>query len=95
MTQSPNVLGDYNGNHVVDAADYTVWRDRMASGGSLPNDASPGSVTVADYTYWKTHFGATGGSGGSVAAVPEPASVIFAGNRRGGLPWFRRSCRGV
>ncbi|MEX2093556.1 MAG: hypothetical protein WD971_12805, partial [Pirellulales bacterium] len=70
------LLGDYNGNHVIDAADYTVWRDRMGSGGSLPNDASPGTVDVGDYNYWKSHFGQTGGSGG-IAAVPEPASGVL------------------
>jgi hypothetical protein len=72
----PNVLGDYNGNHVVDAADYTVWRDAMANGGSLPNDASPGSVSQEDYSYWKSHFGATTSGGGSLTALPEPASAI-------------------
>jgi hypothetical protein len=71
----PNLLGDYNGNHVVDAADYTVWRDSLAKGGSLLNDASPGNVSQEDYNYWKSHFGATTSGGGSVAAVPEPASL--------------------
>jgi hypothetical protein len=70
----PGVLGDYNGNGVVDAADYTLWRNAMASGGTLKNDASPASVSMADYAYWKSRFGATAGSGASVA-VPETTSV--------------------
>jgi hypothetical protein len=73
---TPNVLGDYNGNHVVDAADYTLWRNAMSAGGTLMNDASPGSVSVADYTYWKAHFGAPGGSG-ALSAVPEAASALL------------------
>ncbi len=72
---APNVLGDYNGNQVVDAADYTVWRDHFSSGQSLLNDASPGSVTIDDYNYWKAHFGATAGVG-SVAVVAEPATIL-------------------
>jgi hypothetical protein len=72
---TPNVLGDYNGNHVIDAADYTVWRNAMSVGGTLMNDASPGSVSPADYAYWKSRFGATTGSGASVA-VPEAASAV-------------------
>jgi hypothetical protein len=40
------------------------------------NDASPGSVSVADYTYWKAHFGAPGGSG-ALSAVPEAASALL------------------
>jgi hypothetical protein len=71
------LLGDYNGNHVVDAADYTAWRNSLG-GNSLLNDATPGMVGVDDYNYWKTHFGATGAasSGMGAFAVPEPASAI-------------------
>ena len=48
------VPGDYNGNNIVDAADYTVWRD----GGPLLNEgASLGMIDAADYNFWKTHFG--------------------------------------
>jgi hypothetical protein len=73
-------LGDYNEDGKVDAADYTVWRDRLGTGGNLPNDASPGSITIEDYNYWKSHFGATGGSGALaevVSTVPEPISLTF------------------
>ena len=73
--------GDYNGDHVVDAADYTVWRDHLgdASEASLHNNGDGGAVTASDYTYWKQHFGTTGGSGGlsSTASVPEPASLVL------------------
>src|SRR6185312_17357290 len=58
--------GDYNGNGVVDAADYVVWRN-----GGSPNPNSPG-----DYSTWRANFGATGS-----AAPPETAfrvgSVVF------------------
>lgn len=69
------LLGDYSGNNLIDAADYTVWRDRM-NGGTLPNDSSPGSVTADDYNYWKSRFGAGLGSA-AVSAVPEPSGLIF------------------
>ena len=74
------VLGDYNSNNVVDAADYVVWRDNPAT---LANEgASLGVVDQADYDFWRTRFGATSGSGvgaGSFAAVPEPATfALFA-----------------
>jgi hypothetical protein len=71
------VLGDYNGNNVVDAADYTVWRD----GGPLLNEgASPGVIDQEDYNFWKTHFGDVPGGGGVAgsAAVPEPGSMAMA-----------------
>jgi hypothetical protein len=73
------LTGDYNRNGVVDAADYTVWRDNL-SGGPIANDPTPGSVDESDYLYWKAHFGETvgGGSGAIVnAAVPEPPAAVL------------------
>jgi autotransporter-associated beta strand protein len=70
------VPGDYNFNGIVDAADYTVWRNNLGSGTALPNDDSPG-VGPDDYDRWKAHFGMTASSGagaGSSAAAPEPGS---------------------
>ncbi len=63
--------GDYNGNGKVDAADYTVWRNKLGSG----------AFTRAHFDIWKANYGATSlGSGAAEsAAVPEPASVgLFA-----------------
>jgi hypothetical protein len=75
--------GDYNENGVVDAADYTVWRDNFGQSFSLPNedpDNLDGMVTQADYDFWKANFGAELGSGGGAlanATVPEPASWML------------------
>ncbi len=75
VTGVAGVPGDYNGNGVVDMADYVLWRN----GGPLQNEsASPGVVDAADYTYWRSRFGATSGSGSSLgegSAVPEPLSL--------------------
>lgn len=78
LTVGPVLYGDYNGNGEVDAADYVVWRDAMAAGVTwLLNDDSPGSVTDADFSYWRAHFGDTLGSGaGAAAAVPEPNGAL-------------------
>jgi hypothetical protein len=72
------LFGDYNGNGIVDAADYTVWRDHLGQSVTLPNDTTPGSVTQADYDVWKSNFGNHSGSGsGAGASVPEPASLLL------------------
>jgi hypothetical protein len=82
--QATVVPGDYNGNSVVDAADYTVWRDSLAQTGTgLAADGTgpgldgipDGVVDAHDYDFWKSKFGNTSGSGAVLAgAVPEPAS---------------------
>jgi PEP-CTERM motif len=79
----PNLglAGDYNGNNVIDAADYAVWRDAMTAGvTTLVNDPTPGAVTEADFTYWRDHFGASIGFGagaGAATAVPEPSAMAL------------------
>ena len=70
--------GDYNQNGIVDAADYTVWRDHLGSPTSLANDNTPG-VGPDDYIRWKTNFGQHSGSGAgasAIAQVPEPISTV-------------------
>lgn len=76
-TAIAGVPGDYNGNGVVDAADYVLWRD----GGSLQNEVdNPGTVGPGDYTEWRARFGNTSGSGSGLGtgAVPEPTAVLLA-----------------
>jgi glucose/arabinose dehydrogenase len=72
--------GDYNDDGTVDAADYTVWRDTLNSDARLPNDLTPGSVTMDDFAAWKASFGAVwpgGGAGAASLAIPEPSSFAF------------------
>ena len=66
----PAIPGDYNKDGVVDAADYTVWRDGLG-----------GEFTQDDYNAWRANFGNTLGASGSgvnsdegLAWVPEPAA---------------------
>jgi T5SS/PEP-CTERM-associated repeat protein/autotransporter-associated beta strand protein len=73
------VLGDYNDDGIVNAADYTVWRDRLGSATSLPNDDTAG-VGPDDYDRWKASFGQTPGAGSSAlnsAAIPEPTTMVL------------------
>jgi hypothetical protein len=74
----PPVIGDYNGNGVVDAADYVVWRKI---------DGTP-----AGYNAWRAHFGGPPGAGTGAAnfselsraeaspyqtTAPEPSSALL------------------
>ena len=77
------VAGDYDGNDIVDAADYTIWRDHLGATFQLANEGgiSPGVVDAADYNFWKSRFGAVTGSGSGglagVSAVPEPSTLLL------------------
>jgi hypothetical protein len=73
--------GDYNGDDVVDAADYVTWRDNLGRSVVLPNDSSSGVVTQEDYGVWRANFGSTlrSGFGAALATVPEPAAAALGG----------------
>ena len=76
--EPPALAGDYNNDHVVNAVDYTVWRDHLGEEIALANEtASQGIVDDADYDAWKTNFGASVGSGGSAGVVPEPGGFVL------------------
>lgn len=67
--QSEPLVGDYNGNGVVDAADYVVWRN----GGPLQNEGdTPGAVTSEDYHVWRANFGRALGTGSGATIVRAP-----------------------
>jgi pectate lyase len=80
VVEAAALAGDYNNDGIVNAADYTVWRDNLG-GTSLPfnETASLGTVDQADYDAWKANFGATSDSGGAAGnlAVPEPAAIVL------------------
>jgi autotransporter-associated beta strand protein len=78
----PLLIGDYNSNGIVDAADYTVWRNALGTSTVLNNrdPANMGNVSQNDYASWKTNFGATlpgAGSLNSSGSVPEPVSLVM------------------
>jgi hypothetical protein len=78
------VLGDFNGDRLVNAADYGVWRANFGSTSNLAADANGnGVVDAADFIIWRKVMAAGGGSGaGSVSgerlqSVPEPLTSII------------------
>jgi hypothetical protein len=72
------LVGDYNSNGTVDAADYTIWRDTLNSTTDLRADGNGNHmIDAGDYQQWKSNFGNHSGSGASDAAfsVPEPSTA--------------------
>jgi hypothetical protein len=71
------IVGDYNVDGVVDAADYTVWRDHIGSA-YLPNrkPATIGPIGSADYQAWADNFGRSKASS-ATSSAPEPTSALL------------------
>jgi hypothetical protein len=84
------VPGDYalNGSpaDIVDAADYTIWRDTLGSTTNLAANgdnagASAGKIDLSDFAFWKSRFNANTGAGGGglgQGGVPEPGTALLA-----------------
>jgi cytochrome c peroxidase len=77
--------GDYNGDGVVDSADYIVWRKNVGDTTSLVADGNNDHHTDnLDYAVWRQNLGKTWqdlayGSGGGLSSpsVPEPGGAVL------------------
>jgi hypothetical protein len=78
------LLGDFNGDHSVDAADYIVWKENFGTSFNLNGNGdetgpSQNMVDDADYAMWSSHFGNTSAGGGADATgAPEPCTWVLA-----------------
>jgi len=91
------LAGDYNGNGIVDAGDYTVWRNSLGrTGVGLAADGNGNNqIDAGDFGVWEANFGATAGSGSGAnanAAVPEPATLMLIILAAAGVYARRRRC---
>ena len=77
------LVGDFNGNGTVDAADYVLWR----SAGNEHTAAErrvrrTPAVQPGDYDTWRANFGRTlGDRYGLSASVPEPSTWLLLADR--------------
>jgi hypothetical protein len=60
-TQRSGLRGDYNRDGLVDAADYSAWRDMVGAPGlaSLADGDQDGDVDDADGALWRANYGLT------------------------------------
>jgi hypothetical protein len=79
----PNfITGDYTGDGVVDAADYTAWRDSIGATGSETAEARADGnrdfvVNQADYDVWVARYGTPGAASSTSLTIPEPAAALL------------------
>lgn len=76
LFEPPELIGDYNRDGAVNAADYTIWRD--SNGDSVPpytagDGDGDGSVDPSDYDVWSANY----------AAGPFSTTLIDAGMANG------------
>jgi beta-glucanase (GH16 family) len=71
--------GDYNLDGLVDAADYTLWRNNVGRTGTRLSADGNGDQVVdhLDYTIWAATYGQVTTATSSGAGVPEPQSVAM------------------
>jgi hypothetical protein len=81
----PLLVGDYNRNNVVDAADYTVWRDTLGQAVLSPFSGADGNgngmIDPDDYQAWTSNFGATlpvaaASGGGAALTFTSPTVAV-------------------
>jgi hypothetical protein len=88
--------GDYNGDGIVDEADYIDWRrtlgEAASPAGTGADGDKDGTIGAGDYDFWQARFGnvvAGAGGGGVNAAAPEPATInLLLMSLAGGLQLF-------
>ena len=74
----PGLIGDYDGNGLVDTDDYEVWRSTFGSTSDLRADGNNDSVVdLADYTVWRNNLGQAAVFSTRASQVPEPSAIVI------------------
>lgn len=84
----PLLEGDFDGDGVVDTADYDLWASQYGTAGPEADGNGDGWVDAADYTLWRDSHDS------AALAVPEPSggllvvAVVLAAGFCGWVRWF-------
>lgn len=77
LPPTEGLIGDYNNDGFVNAADYTTWRDSLddsVAPGEGADGNNNGVIDQGDYELWRQNYGLSATAVGASAA-PEPAAV--------------------
>jgi uncharacterized membrane protein len=79
---APRVVGDFNNDGTVDAADYAAWRNGLGT-----------TYIQADYDVWRANFDTTAAAAAAVderhvnGAIPEPSALLLVASAVAGVTW--------
>ena len=91
VAASANLVGDFNGDGMVDSGDYAFWRNNLGVGAELAGTGDgSGILDAADLAFWVGNFGATSPGAAGAAAVPEPSALVLLGLSAFGFAARRR-----
>ena len=72
------LAGDFNGDGVVNATDYAVWREALWTQDLAADANNDHVIDNLDYLAWRANFGATAPAASQPAgATPEPATLLL------------------
>jgi peroxidase len=72
--------GDFNGDGMVDTADYVVWRKTEGTANVWADADGSGTVGTEDLDIWRANFGngtPAGAAGTSLVSIPEPSTAVL------------------
>src|SRR5207302_1075478 len=80
--QSPTVVGDINGDGIVDIRDYGIWRQQFGATdcGNVADLNDDCIVDIRDYGIWRQNFGQTGPTVTPTATPGAPGRAYVANN---------------
>lgn len=77
---SDGIVGDFNRDGTVDAADYIVWRNAFGQVGNTAADANEDNIVdLDDFDLWRGNFGASSGQAAQFPTllIPEPTTLYL------------------
>lgn len=70
-----SIPGDYNGDSLVDAQDYTTWRGAFGTSQATADGDHSGTVDAADYIVWRKAM-SHAGSGAALHSITERFAIV-------------------
>ncbi|HMO86848.1 MAG TPA: hypothetical protein PKC18_18210 [Lacipirellulaceae bacterium] len=86
---------DFNGDGIVDGADFVIWQRGLGVGSSLETGDANADAAVdgQDLAIWSAQFGPVSSASTFAAGVPEPAGMVLLACAAAGM--LPRTIRGV